>query len=155
MNDGTKVIQVPCGESQITDTDTEILNLCKKYKIGVDELKCLIGLPLNGELPPAEIIPETHLKEKHLPPKFEFDIINIADLIIVIVCGAALLMATYAKYSDVVYTIVGGFMGYLGGSGRGILRKTTNNSNTTTSTSSSQTTQHDNRQSCESPSHKD
>ena len=54
---------------------------------------------------------------------FVFETINIVDLIIVVVCGIALLIAIYDRYSDVAYSIVGGFMGYLGGGARGLLQK--------------------------------
>jgi len=74
------------------------------------------------------------VETKSTPRIFQFEIINIVDLAIVIFCGIALLEATFSHSSDVVYTITGGFMGYLGGTGRSLLAQRMSQQTTKTTT---------------------
>ena len=49
--------------------------------------------------------------------------LNLIDLFIVVICGITLIIATTNNHTDIVYTIVVGFMGYLGATARGVVRK--------------------------------
>ena len=52
----------------------------------------------------------------------ELEPMNIIDLVIVVLCGITLIKAIDNGNSEAVFTIVGGFMGYLGGGARSLVR---------------------------------
>lgn len=106
--------------------DLELLKFCKDHQIGEEQVREYIS---EHSISP-KIIPEP-IKKLNKKFPLEFETVNICDLIVILVCGISLLIATHDRYNDVVYTIVGGFMGYLGGGARGLLRHQMTESATT------------------------
>ena len=66
--------------------------------------------------------------------RFEFEMINIIDGLIVIMCGISMIMATNNGNDSIVNLIAGGLIGYLGGSARGLIKKNQQPPTTTTTT---------------------
>lgn len=121
----------------------QILEFCEKHGIGIDDLRGVI----ENEEPPEEettVVETVETSDEKTTGNnsgrqiFDFETINITDVIIVVFCGIALLMATYNKFVDIISLIIGGFMGYLGGGARGLLRNT-NQQQTTTDTKTTTT----------------
>ena len=77
----------------------------------------------NDDATNGEASSETVTTTREGPRRFTFEVINMIDLLIVIFCGISLIIATLNLADNIVNMIAGGFMGYIGGSGRGMLAK--------------------------------
>ena len=79
--------------------------------------------PVEETPAPENVSSETVTTTREGPRRFTFEVINMIDLLIVVFCGISLIIATFNSADNIVNMIAGGFMGYIGGSGRGMLAK--------------------------------